>query len=94
MNEYDVRSSESKEDYAVEGGRLRRFCAFGMEPLLRWLQEYDCRQDFVGHNPCKAFCFFCGREVAVFPNVLKRDFDNDSDGGQTVCGRNFPVEMA
>ena len=25
MNEYDVRSSESKEDYAVEGGRLRRF---------------------------------------------------------------------
>lgn len=84
MNEYDVRSSESKEDYAVEGGRLRRFVR------SVWSLYYDgFRNMTVGKTLwaivlVKLFVFFVVMKLLFFPNVLKRDFDNDSERADHV----------
>lgn len=67
MNEYDVRSSESKEDYAVEGGRLRRFVRSVWSLYCDGFRNMTVGKTLWAIILVKLFVFFCGHEVAVFP---------------------------
>lgn len=84
MNEYDVRSSESKEDCAVEGGRLRRFVRSVWSLYCDGFRNMTVGKTLWAIILVKLFVFFVVMKLLFFPNVLKRDFDNDSDRADHV----------